>query len=754
MKKQTRLSVVAGAGLAALFLALLPATTVTKSAPQNAKSAAQKVTDWPAYGGGPEDNRYSTLSQVNRSNVSKLQVAWTYDSGEAGGMETSPIIVGNVLYTYTPTKSVVALNAATGAVLWKFDPGLPGGEIVRSVTYWTDGKDSRILAGILSYVYELDAETGKVVTTFGTDGRIDLREGLGREPVERQAVYLTSPGIIYKDLLITGGRNPEGLPAPPGDIRAYDVRTGAVRWQFHTIPHPGEPGYETWPKDAWTYEGAANNWAGMAVDNKRGIVFIPTGSAATDFYGVNRTGDDLYANCEIALNADTGKMIWYFQDVHHDLWDRDFPSPPTLMTVKHNGKMVDVVAQTTKHGVVYVFNRETGEPIFPVENRKFPPSTVPGEVASPVQPMPTKPAPFARQLLTEDMLTNRTPAAHAWAEAQFKTFRSEGQFVPLSVGKDTVVFPGFDGGAEWGGSAADPQGILYVNANDLPWTGAMAENMTAGSSPTRTLYLSNCSACHQDNLQGSGDFPSLIGVGTRHTPEEITTIIRTGKGRMPAFSSFSDDQVASLVAFLMSDGGQAAGRGRGAAAARAGAPQVGGGDQQEGQQAAGANAGGRGRGTAVPPGPNDAQSNPYRFTGYKKFLDPDGYPAIVPPWGTLNAINLNTGEYVWKIPLGEYPALVAQGIKDTGTENYGGPIVTAGGLVFISATNFDKKIRAFDKDTGKLLWEATLPYAGNATPATYMVNGRQYVVIAATGAKAGRGNGGTKGVYVAFALPQ
>jgi quinoprotein glucose dehydrogenase len=484
---------------------------------------------------------------------------------------------------------------------------------------------------------------------------------------------------------------------------------------------------------------------------------------------MNRIGNDLYANCELALNAETGKLIWYFQDVHHDLWDRDFPSPPTLVTVKHNGKMVDAVAQTTKHGVVYLFNRETGAPLFPIENRKYPPSTVPGEVASAEQPMPTKPAPFARQLLTADMLTTRTPEAHAWAVEQFKTFRSEGQFMPLSVGKDTVVFPGFDGGAEWGGSAADPQGILYVNANDIAWTGALAENMASGNSPTRTLYLSQCAACHQDNMQGQPpDYPSLIGVGTRLTGDQITTTIRTGKGRMPAFSGLSDDQVSSLVQFLMTNGGRG-GRGGGAQAAIArggespspaqpgqGAPQRGA-AQAALQSAPSADAAelaqaGRGRGVAASNDPNDAQNQPYRFTGYKKFYDPDGYPAIVPPWGTLNAINLNTGEYLWKIPLGEYPALVAQGVKDTGSENYGGPIVTAGGLVFIAATNFDKKIRAFDKDTGKLLWEATLPFSGNATPATYMVGGRQYVVIAATGAKGGRGDG-SRGVYVAFALP-
>lgn len=741
-------------GVAAAATAVLVIFSHTQSRISHA--AAKPQSDWPVYGGDSEDNHYSPLTQINKSNVSKLQLAWTFDSGETGGIETSPIIVGNILYTYTPSKTVVALDGTTGKVLWKFDAQLPGGQVVRGVTYWTDGKESRILAGILSYVYALDAETGQPIKSFGDNGRIDLRQGLGREPADRQSVFLTSPGVIYKDLLITGGRNPEGLPAPPGDIRAYDVRTGALRWQFHTIPHPGEPGYETWPKDAWTYEGAANNWAGMAVDQKRGIVFVPTGSAATDFLGMNRLGNDLYANCELAINAETGKLIWYFQAVHHDLWDRDFPSPPTLMTVKHNGKMVDVVAQTTKHGVVYVFNRETGEPIFPIENRKFPPSTVPGEVASEEQPMPVKPAPFARQLLTEDMLTNRTPEAHQWAVEQFKKFRSEGQFVPLSVGKDTVVFPGFDGGAEWGGSAADPQGVLYVNANDIAWTGALAENMAAGSSPTRTLYLSQCAVCHQDNMQGQPpDFPSLIGVGTRLTADQITTNIRTGKGRMPAFSGLTDDQVASLVQFVMTDGGRGRG-GRSAGGAAAGqAPPARGGQQAapsaDAVELAQAQAAARSAQQSTDP--NDAQNQPYRFTGYKKFFDPDGYPAVAPPWGTLNAINLNTGEYVWKIPLGEYPALVAQGVTNTGTENYGGPIVTAGGLVFIAATNFDKKIRAFDKDTGKLLWEATLPFAGNATPATYMVNGRQFVVIAATGAKGGRGDG-ARGVYVAFALPK
>ena len=683
---------------------------VSGAAPSSKSSAAEQR-DWPVYGGGPEDTRYSRLAQINRSNVRRLKVAWTFDSAETGGLQTSPIVVEGGLYAYTPSQKVIALDAATGRLRWKFDSGITGWQPARGLAYWASGKDKRILAGIMNFVYALDAGTGKPIPAFGKDGRIDLREDLGRDP-ESQSIALTSPGIVYNDLLIVGGREPETLPCPPGDIRAYDVRTGKLRWSFHTIPHPGELGYDTWPKDAWQYSGAANNWAGMALDVERGIVYVPTGSAASDFYGANRVGDDLFANCLMALNAETGERIWHFQAVKHDVWDRDFPSPPSLVTVKREGKKVDAVAQTSKQGFVYLFDRTNGQPLFPIEYHKYPPSDVPGEVTAAEQPLPTKPAPFARQLVTEDLLTNRTPGAHQWALEQFRKFRSEGQFVPFSVGKDTVIFPGFDGGAEWGGPAVDPEtGILYVNANDVAWTGALAENTGGGEASGRGLYLSQCSVCHRDNRAGSPpEFPSLLGLANRRSPMEIATVIQRGKGRMPGFSGLSQDQLSAVVEYLMS------------------------GENKE-LKSFGA-----------------APETKYRFTGYHKFLDPEGYPAVAPPWGTLNAISLNTGEYVWQIPLGEYPELAAEGTKNTGTENYGGPIVTAGGLVFIGATNFDKKFRAFDKSTGQLLWEATLPFAGNATPATYKVNGRQYVVIAAGGGKAVGAPSG--GVYVAFALPQ
>jgi quinoprotein glucose dehydrogenase len=438
---------------------------------------------------------------------------------------------------------------------------------------------------------------------------------------------------------------------------------------------------------------------------------VPTGSAAFDFYGADRLGDDLFANTLLALDANTGKRIWHFQAVRHDLWYRDFPSSPALLTVNRHGKSVDAVAQTTKHGFIFLFDRTNGTPLFPIEYRKFPPSNVPGEVAAAEQPLPMRPAPFARQLLTAEMLTNRTPEMHQWAVEKFQKFRSGGQFVPFSLGKDTIVFPGFDGGAEWGGPAIDTEtGILYVNSNDVAWTGGLAEN--TGENSPKAIYLKQCGVCHGENLAGSPSaVPSLVGIANRLTSAQMATTIRAGKGRMPGFPNLSDDQLSVVLDFLVS------------------------GESKELTD------------SGPPP-----RSMTYRFTGYKQFLDPEGYPAVAPPWGTLNAINLNTGEYVWKIALGEYPELAAKGLKNTGTENYGGPIVTAGGLLFIGATNFDKKFRTFDKLTGELLWETTLPFPGNATPATYAVNGRQFVVIAAGGGKDPKSLSG--GIYVAFALPE
>jgi glucose dehydrogenase len=768
--------------------------------------AAQTV-DWPAYNGGRDGDHYSKLTQIDRSNVSQLKVAWTFDTGEKGGIQTNPLVMGGILYAFTPTQKVVALDAATGVLKWKFDPGIVGTQPARGMSWWTDGKESRLFAGVMNFLYCIDPETGNAIASFGETGRVDLRKGLDRGPggnYEEQSVALTAPGIIYKDMIIVGGRNPETHPAPPGDVRAFDVHSGKLRWVFHTIPLPGEKGYETWPPEAWKSAGAANNWAGMTLDEKRGVVYVPTGSAVMDFFGGDRLGNDLYANTLLALDANTGKRLWHFQGVHHDIWDRDFPSPPALFTLHRDGKTIEALAQTTKQGFLYLFDRTTGRPLYPVQERPYPASTVPGEVAAPTQPLPDWPEPFARQRLTEDMLTTRTPEAHAWAVKAFQDIRSGGQFLPFAVEKQTVVFPGFDGGAEWGGPAIDPvHNVLFVNANEMVWLGGLTP-VGQASSPGEGAYRQQCAVCHGLDRAGSPpSFPALTDVNKRLSDEKIKQTVRQGIGRMPSFPNVNDQGMIDLLDFLRTPVKVAGDKKEMAAKAlpalllakeedspgravyvkrcaichgesREGIPPsfpmlIGLGARMSASQTADFIHTGKGR---MPPMQNvkgaelesllkylgvDANSQAkaappdYVFTGYKKFLDPEGYPAFRPPWGTLNAIDLTTGKYLWKVNLGEFPELAALGMKDTGSENYGGPIVTAGGVLFIGASIHDRKFRAFDTSTGKLLWETELPYGGVATPATFMVDGKQFVVIGASDARDPKLPQG--GAYVAFALP-
>jgi len=702
------------------LLVILPLLLAGASRNQKRRVPKTGYRSWSVYGGGAENIRYSALDQINRENVEKLEVAWTFDTGDSfadSEMQCNPIMVDGVLYATTPKLRVIALDASHGNLLWTLDPNdAPVRSSVRNrgLTYWGEGDDRRIYIVARHFLHAIDAKTGKPVLAFGDSGRVDLRQGLGRNPKE-VSITATTPGVIYRDLLILGSMMSEDLPSPPGDIRAYDVRTGKLRWSFHTIPHPGEFGYDTWPKDAWKYSGSANNWAGMSVDEKRGLVFAPTGSAAFDFYGSNRLGDDLFANTLIALDARTGKRVWHFQAVKHDLWDRDFPAPPGLVTVKRNGRLIDAVSQTTKSGHVFVFERETGKPLFPIEYRQVPPTEVDGEKTAETQPLPLKPPPFARQIFTEEMVTRRTPEAHKAVLEQLQKVRSAGQFVPPSF-EGTVIFPGFDGAAEWGGAAFDPEtGLLYVNSNEMPWILRLVPRpKIQGRTSGREIYLQACANCHRQDLHGTPpEFPSLVEIGNKYADGEIRAVIREGRGRMPAFAQLSREEMRGLVHYLMT--------GEDTAVA---AP------------------------TFQTPWPFGLK---YTSDGYNKFLDPDGYPAVEPPWGTLNAINLDSGEIAWKIPFGEYPELAAKGIRNTGSENYGGPVVTAGGLVFIGATNRDSKFHVFDKATGKLLWETTLPAAGNATPAVYEADGREFVVIAAGGGKSGAPSGGK---YVAFALPK
>lgn len=676
---------------------------------------------WAAYGGGPDHTHYTELDQINRKNVTNLQVAWTYDAGDASEgseMECNPIVVDETLYATTPKLRLIALDAATGKLKWSFDPNQSGWVMgkarSRGVAYWasSDRKDRRILFVSHQHLYAVNAANGELIKSFGQDGHIDLRNDLGRDPAQ-QSVTATSPPVVYKDLFIMGSTLAETLPSSPGDIRAYDARSGKLRWSFHTIPHPGEYGYDTWPRDAWTYSGGVNNWTGMSLDAKRGVVYVPTGSAAFDFYGANRLGDDLFANCILALNAETGERLWHFQTVHHDIWDRDLPAPPALVTVRRNGQRIDALAQITKSGFVYLFNRENGTPLFPVESGHYGASDVDGETTADTQPLPAKPAPFARQRLTEDLLTDRTPAAHEDVLNRFRKVRSNGQFTPPSL-EGTIVFPGFDGGGEWGGPAFDPKtGLLYVNANEMAWILRLIPHQSSASVRSgKDLYASECASCHRPDRTGAPpDFPSLVNIANKLNADQVETMIRDGGARMPSFRRLPSEDIKALVRYLIYN-------------------------------------------ENVQLGSKDRMSSlidlKYGIDGYNRFLDPDGYPAVKPPWGTLSAINLNTGEYAWKIPFGEYPALAKGGLRNTGSENYGGSVVTSNGLLFIAATSFDRKFHVFDKLTGQLLWETTLPFAGNATPAVYEVGGREFVVIACGGGKSKDPSGAT---YIAFALP-
>lgn len=682
-------------------------------------SNAQDPADWPEYLGGPDRNHYSTLSQIDTQNVDQLELAWSYAAADSGQMQVNPIIVDGVLYAVSAALQAFALDAATGRELWRHGAPLKNAHSTcRGVVHWSDGKgDERILYTSGPHLYALDARNGTPVLHFGDSGRTSLRAGLGAAAQEKFVISNT-PGTVYDNLIIMPLRVAESADAAPGYIQAFDIRTGSLAWVFRTIPHPGEFGNDTWPADAWKNEdvGAVNNWAGMAIDRERGIVYVPTGSAAFDFYGGNRAGENLFANCLLALDARTGKRLWHYQFVHHDIWDRDFPAPPNLVRVKYGGRIVDAVAQVTKTGHVLVFDRETGESLFPITEVAVEQSDLPGEVTWATQPHVELPVPFTRQELTEDELNPHSRDL----DSLKRVFRGlkRGYYAPPSK-QGTLVFPGIDGGAEWGGAAVDPAGILYVNANEMAWVLTMIDaprhdelaHMNAGE----RLYTVNCRSCHGADLKGNSlsGYPSLEGIGQRMGRDELRGIIAGGKGMMPGFTHLNPDERNAIVAYLFGD------------------------EKQEVVGAVGKDRGDRGQ-------------LPYKTTGYNKFLDSEGYPAIAPPWGTLTAIDLNTGGKLWQNVLGEYPELSAKGIPATGTENYGGPVITAGGLLFIAATR-DGKMRAYNKHNGELLWEYQLPAAGFATPATYEVNGRQYVVIACGGTKLGTPKGNQ---VVAFALPE
>jgi len=672
--------------------------------------------DWAEYLGGADRNHYSGLTQINPTNVKNLKIAWVYAAPDTGQMQVNPLIVEGMLFGVTSAVRAFALDAKTGKEIWRFgDPLNTWHSTSRGLAYWAEGNDKRILYTVGSFLYALNAKTGKLIESFGEKGKIDLHIGL---PAIAQNKFIISntPGTIYENLIIMPLRLSEGADAAPGDIRAFNVKTGKLAWTFHTIPYPNEFGYETFPKNAYKNDGigAANNWAGMAIDRERGILFAPTGSAAYDFYGGNRKGKNLFSDCLLALDARSGKRLWHFQTTHHDIWDRDHPAPPNLLTIKRNGKFIDAVAQVTKQGYIFVFDRVTGKPLFPIHEVAAPKSMLPEEQSWPTQPVPTKPAPLARQAfqLTEKDISPYAENRKALI-AQLKTYQ-KGLFAPPSK-QGTVILPGFDGGPEWGGAAVDKEGIMYINCNEMAWILTLKDmpkvDLLAHLPLGEKVYTTSCTTCHGNDRKGNAKsgYPSLVDIGRRRDKAYITQIITNGKGMMPGFTTLNANEKQALLSFLLGE------------------------EKKEV---------GRETKTKMP-------SLPYASTGYNKFLDSKGLPAISPPWGTLNAIDLNTGEFLWKVPFGEEESLQAKGINNTGTENYGGAVVTASGLLFIAATK-DGKFRVFDKKTGKILWETMLPAAGFATPSTYKINGKQYVVIACGGTKLGTKKGNQ---YVAFALP-
>ncbi|WP_221391377.1 PQQ-binding-like beta-propeller repeat protein [Dyadobacter sp. NIV53] len=724
---------------------------------------------WTVYGGGSDNIKYSSLAQINTENVGKLKVAWEYSAGEASptnttDMKVNPLIINGVFYGLNPQLKLFALEAATGKVKWVYDPVSipvqgkntgrgpfgPSTKISRGLTYYRKGNDQRIFytPGGGHMLYCVNALTGKLITSFGNNGRIDLHDDLDMENAHDLHISNTSPGIIYKDLIILGSRLSEVAASAPGHVRAYDVHTGKRKWIFHTIPHPGEAGYESWENpDAYKYVGGANVWGGFCLDEKRGLVFAGTGSATPDFYGGNRKGNNLYANSILALDAATGKLKWHYQTVHHDLWDYDHAAHPILVTVKKDNpdgrpRDVDAVVQVTKQGFIFMFNRETGEPIHPINEIPVPKSELAGEWTSPTQPVPTFFKPFVRQRLTEaDLLREGIPdSSYQDILKRFRSYKTDNMWNPPSL-QGTIQSPGWNGGAEWGGPTFDPtSGLMYINGNESPWIMKMDEvkktamvskqtNLEAGE----LLYKTNCSGCHgQDRRGGEGNpalaaNPSLLNIskksnmspGMKFDEPSFKSLITSGRNNMPPFSHLSAEQKTALASFILDL------------------------DELKKQPFKDSN---------INEEPEHFRS-PYSFsggmTGGGKFLTKEGYPAVAPPWGHLTAVDLNTGKEVWKQTIGDYPEMKAKGIH-TGSENFGGSVVTAGGLVFIAATR-DEKIRAFNKKTGELLWEADLPAAGIATPAVYEVNGKQFVVIACGGGGKQRTKSGDK--YLAFALP-
>jgi quinoprotein glucose dehydrogenase len=696
-----------------------------------ASSCVNRSSGWSTYRGDDGRNAYSALDQINKDNVSKLRVAWTFRTGDNGGkstIECNPLIIDGTLYGVSPKLKAFALDAKTGKQKWIYDPfekGSQQGGVMRGLSYWKEGNEGRIFLCAGSKLIALNAATGIPFDDFGEKGFVDLRKGLRDDSeIEKYHIENTSPGVVYRDMIIVGSSLGETYNTLPGDIRAYNVRTGKLQWSFHTIPHPGEKGYDTWPADAYKNTGGVNAWSGLSIDRKRGMLFAATGAPGFDFHGGQRKGNNLFANCVIALDAATGKYIWHFQVSHHDLWDYDLPSPPNLVTIDKNGQQIDAVVQITKQGWIFVLDREKGTPIYPVDERPVSISLMDDERASATQPFPSFFEPVALQHFDTTQITNISDSAHEYVKHQVEGYNFGNIYTPPSL-NGTVQRPGFRGGFEWSGAAIDEKnGVLYAGANEianlvqlvkLEDEDAVARlpMMKAGV----VVYQQNCAPCHGSDRKGGGPYPSLVDIKKKLSPAAALETIEKGRNKMPSFAGLPASHKEALLSFLFG---------------------------LKKEQLPHVTVSANEKNLKMPPG-----EKKYKIKGYIQLKDQSGYPGTKPPWGTLNALDLKTGKLIWKRSLGEFPELAKRGIHETGTQLFGGGIVTAGGILFIGASQ-DEKFRAIDVSTGKTLWEYQLPAGGYATPATYEIDGKQYVVIAA-------GGGGfqvtkTGDYYVAFCL--
>jgi quinoprotein glucose dehydrogenase len=667
--------------------------------PTNGLPVAESLRTWTVSHGDAFATRYSALTQINRQNIRNLREAWVYHSKDgAGNIQANPIVVDGLMYGPTPGRALVALDAATGVEKWRFQveaapqPRQEDATARRGLVYWpgTAEHPGRLVFASGDWVYALDPKTGRALEDFGDKGRAPLPTGG------------TAVGVIWRGTYI--------VPGLKGDVFSFDLATGTSLWRFHTIPEDGEPGAGTWRGDG--YGNGAHCWGGISLDEERGIAYAAIGNASPDFIGVDRLGDNLYADCLVALDARSGKCLWYFQNIRHDVWDQDCPAPPNLLTITREGRRIDVVSCLSKIGDIMLFDRVSGKPIFPYRLRRAPTSTLPGEVTAPYQSDPELPEPINSVEFKIEDVTNRSPAAHDFVLGKLR-HATLGWFQPPSEGRP-MIYAGSRGGAEWTGACIDvPTGRMYLNSNRLIGMATVYRNDERERDPAlppssgEKFFLVACAGCHGPKRGGIGMAPSLVGLRHRMNDEEVIALLKTGRSQMPPAPPMTPEQRSDLLDFLM-------------------------------------------RRHQPPPARAAAGGPTYFADGWNFIKDQDGYPGRIPPWGLLNCIDMNTGKILWRVPLGEYPELTKQGVPKTGTENFGGPTVTAGGLVFCSGT-LDPVIRAFDKDTGAELWSAPLPWTGSAPPSVYEVNGREFVVISASGG--GKIETPAGDAYVAFALP-